>query len=330
MKTNDLHHACSQQGPASIERGGTRRLAGVVFAFLAIALTGCMLAPVDGQVVTSTSQVVHFNGYTLKASEPVQVETFDGSSWTFLASMTTRATPERQYDGSDLYPWSTDAAVPAGRWRRGTTGFAAQVRARVGSSLERTAYTFTSSWLTCLGANPGLYEFIENCRSPRSPNAFLYTSDYPAGVDLTITSIRRDVGGVLDVSVRNGGRPGRITKIECHGNGAHLVRTVNAAINPSRRRSFKTSASGSMPARPCCVWSSASTRTDPPRPTQRTTPARRSCSDRLRDLAAATTVAVHRLGACSGRGSSGDCDCRVLASRSWIGRHPSSSRDTAP
>ncbi len=232
MKTHDHDHARHQRGPAPNGRGGTRHLAGPFLASLALALAGCMLAPVDGQTVASASSVIHFSGYTSNASEPVQVETFDGSTWAPLAFTTTGATPERRYDDTDLYAWSVDAAVPVGRWRPGTTGRIAQVRARVGPSLEQTAFTFTSSWLTCLGANPGIYDFIKNCRSPRSPNAFLYTADYPAGVDLTITNIRRDAGSVLDVSVRNGGRPGRITKIECHGNGAHLARTVNAAINP--------------------------------------------------------------------------------------------------
>lgn len=231
MKTYNQNGDRIRHDLASTLRDRLRRRAGACVASLAITLTGCMLGPNDGQTLASTSSVIPFGGYTANPNERVQVEAFDVlSTWTPIANTTTAAT-SITYDGTALYNWSVNAAVPASGWRRGTTGFVARVRARVGVSLESTAFTFTPDMWSCLNDHPGIYDFIESCQSPRSPNAFLYTSDYPAGIDLMITDIRRDAGR-LDVSVHNGGRPGRITTVECDGNGVHVIRTVDAPINP--------------------------------------------------------------------------------------------------
>jgi hypothetical protein len=199
---------------------------------LVLAMAGCMLAPVDGQVVTSTSSVIHFEGYAANPSEPWRIEAFDGLIPRPIANTTSGAAPERQYDGADLYKWSVDAQVPSSYWIPGTTGHVARVRAVWGASLSSTAFTFTSDWLACLGRNPDLEDFIENCQSPRSPNAYIYTSHYPTSVDLRIVNIRPAIGGGLEVLVRNFGRPGRITKVVCRRSDDVRSLSVSVVINP--------------------------------------------------------------------------------------------------
>ncbi|MCU0682983.1 MAG: hypothetical protein MUF34_12155 [Polyangiaceae bacterium] len=208
----------------------TRRLSYALAAPLLVALNACMLSPNDGTVMNST-EVVPFSGYTGNPNEPVQVEAFDGVAWAPLATTASETTPFR-YDDTDLYEWGVNVAIPANRWRPGTTGFAAQVRARVGTSLEYTATTFTPNWVSCRNQNPLIADFLSRCKSPRAPNAFLYTPDYPANVDLVLANIAVGSSAGINVSVRNGGRPGRITRLECFRLGGGAALTPDRIINP--------------------------------------------------------------------------------------------------
>jgi hypothetical protein len=204
------------------------RFSYVMSAVAMLASNACLLSPNDGAVMTTTS-TVPFAGYTVNPNEQVQVEAFDGAAWVPIATAVSEPTPFN-YDNTDLYEWGVNAVIPAARWRPGTTGAVAQVRARVGASLDHTATTFTPDWVSCRNANQRIVDFLSRCKSPRNPNAFLYTSDYPAGVDLTITNIAP--AGGLDVAVRNTGRPGRITRLECFRLGGATALTVSQNINP--------------------------------------------------------------------------------------------------
>jgi hypothetical protein len=97
-------------------------------------------------------------------------------------------------------------------------------------SLANTAVTFGPDWFPCLGRNPHILDFINHCKTPRSPSAFLYSSDYPASVDLEIIGMRR--AGGLDVSVHNGGRPGTAVQLVCSRPGTVAGVDVNATIDP--------------------------------------------------------------------------------------------------
>jgi hypothetical protein len=201
-----------------------------LFLSTTTALTGCMLSPTDGDVMTNLAAAVPFSGYSTNPNDPVQVEAFDGVSWGAIANTASETTPFN-YDNTDLYQWGVNAVVPASKWRPGTTGFAAQVRARVGTSLENNAVTFTPDWIDCRNnGNQKLLDFVNHCSSPRSPHVYLYSSNYPASVDLTITNLAR--AGGLRVSVRNGGRPGRVTRLECFKQGGAVARDVNTTANP--------------------------------------------------------------------------------------------------
>jgi hypothetical protein len=208
----------------------TRRLSYALAAPLLIALNACMLSPTDGTVMNSTAEVP-FSGYTGNPNEPVQVEAFDGVAWAPIATTASETTPFH-YDNTDLYEWGVNVAIPANRWRPGATGFAAQVRARVGTSLANTATTFTSDWIDCRNRNPRITDFLSRCKSPRAPVAFLYTPDYPANADLVLTDIAPAPTNGINVSVRNSGRPGRATRLECFRLGGGAALTPNQNINP--------------------------------------------------------------------------------------------------
>lgn len=227
-----------------------RRLSFALAAPLLVAMNACMLSPNDGAVLNRTS-AVPFTGYTGNPNEPVQVEAFDGAAWTPIATATSSATPFN-YDNTDLFDWGVNAVVPASLWRPGTTGFAAQVRARVGTSLEHTATTFTPDWVSCRNANPRIVDFLSRCQTPRTPNAFLYTPDYPAGVDLSITNIAS--AGGIDVAVRNGGRPGRVTRLECSRQGSAVAATIEQAINPLETKVLHVGLSGAPGTINCTVF----------------------------------------------------------------------------
>jgi hypothetical protein len=181
-----------QPEPVTTERGGTHRLAGALFVLLAVGSAGCMF-DIDGKVVEATSEEIPFWGVSTADNDPVQVQAFDGSSWTTIANATS-SIPYTANDGTELFYWGIDVAVPANRWRPGTTGFVAQVRALVGTGLYQ-ANTFTEDWISCYEDSVDTIDFVNNCKSPRSPNAFIYTTNYPGGVDVAVSGIRRATAG---------------------------------------------------------------------------------------------------------------------------------------
>ncbi|AUX38970.1 uncharacterized protein SOCE26_003510 [Sorangium cellulosum] len=83
----------------------------------------------------------------------------------------------------------------------------------------------------CLDRHPEISDFNANCASPHSPEAFVYTTDYPAQADLAIVHVFRSPSGV-NARVRNGGRHGKITSLECHAIGRHIVRAHDVALAP--------------------------------------------------------------------------------------------------
>lgn len=201
-------------------------------------LSGCMLTPADGDVVSSTATALSFGGFTPNPGQAVRVEVLNGTTWLPVTTTTSSSTPFR-FDGTDLYSWSASATV--GSWVPGTTGFVTRVRAIVTSSDGSTnnAYTFTPTWSTCLNENPTLSGFLSRCTSKNSPNAFVYTRDYPAGLDLTITNMW--FSGRLNAVVRNAGRPGTLQSVTCWRSGAAVVKTVNERILPGESKTIDLS-----------------------------------------------------------------------------------------
>jgi len=77
--------------------------------------------------------------------------------------------------------------------------------------------------------------------------AFLYTPDYPASVDLTVTDVQRASAGGLDVSIHNGGRPGTVTLIRCNTAGHELDLGLTALINPVQTQIIHLNALSARP-----------------------------------------------------------------------------------
>lgn len=211
---------------------------------LSFAVSGCMLSPVDGEVVASTTGSINFAGYSNTASQSVVLDYGTGtSSWTNAGTTTTSATVSyTTSDGVDLYGWSLPRVLPAAAWTPGTTGSFAKVRMRVPGAgtggADAYMTTFRSDWSSCYAANPALSNFLSRCRSPRSPQAYLYTRDFPAGVDLVVTSLLWTSTGRTEVRVKNNGRPGTLGTVECWRFGSASVYSVNEPILPGETKSI--------------------------------------------------------------------------------------------
>ncbi|WP_223758732.1 hypothetical protein [Myxococcus sp. RHSTA-1-4] len=214
-----------------------------LLAALAVSTSACMLNPVDGQTVSSTTGVIDFLGYSNTGSQTVVLEHARGTSWLEVGRTTTSATVQHTTaDGVELYGWSLPRVLPAAAWTAGTTGFFAKVRMRVPGAGTNGSdffmYTFRPDWSSCYEQYPETANFISYCSSPRSPHAFIYTRDFPAGVDLVITSLLWTSTGRTEVRVRNNGRPGKLVSVTCSRFGSSSVFTVNEPILPGETKSI--------------------------------------------------------------------------------------------
>lgn len=211
----------------------------LVAAVLCLVGSSCMLSPVDGQVVSSTTTSIPFEGYTTTASQTVRLDYAVGSTWRDGGTTTTSATVTRVEDDVELYGWSLPTPLPAAAWTAGTTGSFARVRMAMPSTTgsETYLYSFTSNWSSCYADHPGLSNFVSNCKSPNSPVAYLFTSNYPAGVDLTVTLFWTSQGRT-EVRVRNAGRQGKVTRVECSKLGSASALSIDEYIAPGESRSY--------------------------------------------------------------------------------------------
>jgi hypothetical protein len=217
--------------------------------------TACMLNPVDGQVVADTRTWIFFNGYTAMPGQDVEVEASvagDPSQWLVVAATKTSTVPTHTEEEAPVYPWSMlPRALPAEAWIAGTTGHVARLRLRVvggpnGNGDDMRAATFIPDWFRCRLEHPQIRDFLHYCQSPNSPDAYVYTRDYPAGVDLAVTALRAADGGV-EVSVRNGGRHGNVSLIACRTADATGETTIAEPINPGEAKSYIVALAASGP-----------------------------------------------------------------------------------
>lgn len=210
-------------------------------AALLVVSSACMLNPVDGQVVSSMTAAQSFGGYSNTASQSVRLEWGTGVVWNDAGVTTTSATSSFVEDDVLLYGWNINTALPAAAWGAGTTGHFAKVRMVVppttAGGTDTFMYSFKPDWSACRAANPGLSNFISRCKSPRSPVAYLYTSDFPAGADFTVSLLWTSLGRT-EVRVRNNGRPGIVTRITCSRFGSASELTVSEPLAPGDSKSF--------------------------------------------------------------------------------------------
>jgi len=242
-------HSLRRAMPKHIETVPSLRHRKLVLpAFLSVLLwlaSGCMLNPVDGQLVSSTTDTIGFGGYSNTANQRVELQFAQGSAWTLAGATTTTGTRSLvSNDGMDLFGWSLPTALPASAWTPGVTGRFAKVRMLVpgagAGGRDAFMYTFLSDWSECLGDHPGVGAFISNCRSPRSPVAYIFTRDFPRGTDLEITTMLWTSTGRTEVRVRNGGRAGRVSSLSCSRFGSSSTMRIDDEILPGETKTYFT------------------------------------------------------------------------------------------
>lgn len=221
-----------------------RRISHIALIFS--ALSGCMLEPADGKLVSSTSTPVSFSGYTDAKNEAVYVQYAVGLNWRTIMQTPedqtrTSSTVSRTEGETDLYAWHASHVLPAEAWTPGTTGSFAKVRSSViRSDTPRYLTSFRTDWSACWASNSDIGRFISNCSSDNSPSAYIYTRNYPAGVDLDITALQRTSIGRTEAHVRNGGRDGLVTRLECNRFGSASAMTITDEIAPGETRIYRS------------------------------------------------------------------------------------------
>lgn len=210
-------------------------------AALTLASTpGCMLSPTDGETLATRQVPVDFEGFDTNPLSSVQVLVHNPSSNAFDPLTVTRTgnTPY-SYDGSTWYRWSISTSLPTSYWRLGRKGgYFAKVRSRRpgGSNL----YSVRSDWEDCQTDNPSVGAFTSNCTSDQSPNANIYTADFPATFDLMVDDLIFTPSGTTFV-VHNAGRAGRITRADCAVSGRILSTTLDQRVDPGQTVTFRMS-----------------------------------------------------------------------------------------
>ncbi len=68
--------------------------------------------------------------------------------------------------------------------------------------------------------------------------AYLFTRDYPLGVDLEVTTVLWTSRGRTEVRVRDGGRTGKVGRVSCSRLGSTSVLSVDEVIEPGESRSY--------------------------------------------------------------------------------------------
>ncbi|XXX81218.1 hypothetical protein WMF30_20885 [Sorangium sp. So ce134] len=205
---------------------------------LGLGCNGCMLMPGDGDTVASSAEPVTFMGFTLAGEQRVVVEAFPPGEVIEVGFAHSDLQP-LHYDGHELHRWSLTAPIPREAWRSlGRDAGFTKVRARaIGGGIDGAdadAISFVPNWGACLAAHPDVNGFVANCKSPNAPFAFVYTRGFPPGADFTILGMRPE--GRLELDVRNSGRSGFVTRIECHTLGAHVSASFSEVFEPGEVR----------------------------------------------------------------------------------------------
>jgi hypothetical protein len=223
-----------------------------------IACTGlltssCMLSPNEGHTVSSRTSAVSFSGYHPSPNKVILLQSFDplSSSFAIIGAAVSASTPSYTYGDVPQHSWSANIVIPSAHWQQSHVPGAPDpdghfARLRAMDSSNASLFTFLPSWLTCFGTYPDLGSFIENCPSPRSPEVYVYTAAYPAGVDLVITEIRPTGPGVI-VQLFNRGRHGKATGLQCSNLGSPQPVHLDTPFAPGEVKGFAvtlTTASG--------------------------------------------------------------------------------------
>lgn len=242
VQTNFYRHVVDfLLGTVQTQNHSAQRLCYMCITALLTLMSGCMLEPADGKSVNSTSTPITFAGYTDQSSETVVIEYAVGATWRELTRTGTASSVSLTESGTDFFSWSSSQTLPPEAWNAGTTGSFAKVRSHVTRSGNHHNLTsFRTDWSSCWGSNPNVGQFISNCSSDNSPWAYIYTRNYPAGVDLQLTALRWTSVGRTEAVVRNGGRHGLVTRLECNRFGSASAMTITDEIAPGETRTYRS------------------------------------------------------------------------------------------
>lgn len=214
------------------------------WALAALNLSACMFSPTEDQQVSSTAESVQFMGYDRAGDREILIEAFDPATRSYERIATTRTSTQSQaFEGLDWYQFDTQRQVPPAYWVEGGKGGSfARVRAMRANGEE--IHSIKRNWLDCYNASGrSIVYFLTRCLGADSPNAYLYTRDYPTQVDLVLSSVWLTPSGI-QMRIKNEGRMGHVTRLECRAAGQSWVNSrVRRRIRPGE--SVQLSLSGS-------------------------------------------------------------------------------------
>ncbi len=155
------------------------RATGSIIATIIAAFTGtaCVLNPTDELQLCGTNGASTFSGFTLNASEDVELQWASSPSGPYTTFATTRSSSASTTVGrTQLYAWQTSVLVPG--WRSTAAGYEVFVRARLAGTSNSlitfdTANSAGQTPIQCLAQQLDLgrtaTEAGYNCRSADSP-----------------------------------------------------------------------------------------------------------------------------------------------------------------
>lgn len=203
---------------------------------------GCMLGPYDGQVVRDRSTPVDFSGFHVVGGRTVDVLARDRSgTYRRIGGARSSTVAGRTGSDTDLFSWyDPGVVIPPEYWRSGgCSGFYANVRARDPDS-DRTFISVERDWGACWeDVEYDVGRFADECASPNSPTATIFTEDYASAPPPAQVTSRRIRGMVYDecdrVQIHFGVEAGRHREIEAAIRSGsrvqHLPCTVDASGN---------------------------------------------------------------------------------------------------
>ncbi len=154
----------------------------------ALTLCSCVLSPRDDQQVTSTSQTVSMNGYTITAGDTISIRAATSPSGPYVEIATTVASnsPITLVDGQSYYAFSVSFTVPSQYWTGDAClGQETFLRARsVGLGIDLRTYeqlaadgqSVPDCFTDYLDSSGSSLAAILYCDSPDSPNLRLHTA----------------------------------------------------------------------------------------------------------------------------------------------------------
>jgi hypothetical protein len=150
-----------------------------------LATTACMMSPYDGMRVSSRASTINFNGYNLTASSNTTIRAFNftTNAWEDVGSATSGTSAIVLFTDStqQFYRWGTSFVLPNAYWAPAPSGsgWYARVRAISGGF---NAYTLRKDYAECWAEHrSNINEWMAECPTHRTPEAYVYTSDYQHG-----------------------------------------------------------------------------------------------------------------------------------------------------